>query len=258
MPQNASHWYTNSHGPDIAALRSAFEWLVREMQTSTSRSGLLAIPGKGNVEGAIETVLGSAAVKQLTKNNSVRSKVGTLELMTEKVRRSAWAGPVLAVYPTPKLLEVVDNLHGATAVLVVPWLRDEINPWIRIWAARQLGSADAQTEQVFSNPTVRAALESLTNHINMGTGLAHPSDRTAAVEMFRLLQRAGEHFNPEEVRGWLISQLKWQPRHASDVAEVAEKILAGHQFRLTTSGGWATDAVDRWRAKAAEGPGERK
>lgn len=253
MTQNASHWYIDSQGSAPAALRAGFAWLLDQMQMSGSHSGLLAIPGKGDLEDAFEGVLSPTTLKELTKSNTARTKWGTLALMTEKIRRSSWSGSILAVYPTTQLLDSLDSLHGPSAVLVVPWLRDEVSPWIRTWSARELGSTEEPSERVFSNSTVRAALESLTRRVNMGTGLAHPSDRAAAIEMFRMLKRAGEHYDPDEVRAWLVSQLRWQPRHANAVAEIAGKILAGGRFHPTTSGGWATDAVERWRANAQSG-----
>jgi hypothetical protein len=254
MTGKTHHWYISSHGPDTEALRAALAWLGERARSSGTGSGLLVVSGKGNLEGTLETVLGRNAVSQLGKDNRVRIGGTTIELMTERIKRSSWAGPVLALYPTERLLGLIDGIRGVSDVLVVPWLAEEVVPWIRTWSARELGSTAEAPAPAFSNPTVRAALEALNDRVNRATGLAHPSDRAAAIEMFRLLRRARETFSPEEIRSWLLSQLSWQPRHADQVAEVAEKVLSGGRFRVTTSGGWAADAVQRWRQKGQTEP----
>lgn len=40
----------------------------------------------------------------------------------------------------------------------------------------------------------------LTNQINLSTGLSHPSDECSAKELFTLLYKRGELFNPESIK----------------------------------------------------------
>jgi hypothetical protein len=208
------------------------------------------VHGKGNLKGTVlETVLGPATVKKLSKDNKVRFKGGTIELMTERIKPYSWSGPVLAVHPSPQLLDLVDSLRSPSEILIVPWRRDEGEPWAQMWSARELGSSVEPYPKRFSNPTVRAALESLTHRVNLSTGLAHPSDRAAAVTMFRLLHDAGEQFDPDEIRAWLISELDWQPQDANEVTDVANGVLAGKRFRLRSSGEWVPDIVNLWRER---------
>jgi hypothetical protein len=153
-----------------------------------------------------------------------------------------------------KLLDMVDGLRTPSDILVVPWLRNEIELWVQAWGARELGSSAESSPVPFPNPTVRAALESLTSRVTLSTGIVHPSDRAAAITMFRLLHTAGEPFDPDEVKGWLVAQLGWQPKHAGDVADVAEGVLAGKRFRLCSSGEWPADIVDRWKGRGLRDP----
>lgn len=251
MPEGSGHWFVDSEGPDTPAFRTAFSWFLDRIAASPGgQQGLLVVHGKGNLDGgAIEAVLGPAAVRALKKDNGVRLRRSAIRLMTEKIMVYAWSGPMLVVYPSPKLLDVVDGLQAPSDVLVVPWVREEVEPWIRMWGARELGSSAKPEPKRFSNPTVRAALESLTSHVNLSTGLAHPSDRAAAITMFRLLQDAGEPFDPDEARDWLISELGWQPQHANKVSDVAEGVLEGRRFRTSGSGDWAPDILEVWRER---------
>lgn len=248
MVADTSRWFIDSHGPDTSAFKTAFSWLLKRVAASPdNRRGLLVVHGKGNLEGTVEVVLGSAAVKKLGKDNKVEIRGNIIELMTERIKPYAWSGPVLAVHPSPKLLDMVDSLSTPSAILVVPWIREEVEPWVQMWGARELGSSVKPVPQQFSNPTVQAALASLTARVNLSTGIVHPSDRAAAVEMFRLLNTAGEDFDPTEVRSWLIAELGWQPRHANDVKDVAEGVLSGKKLRTSNPGVWVPDIVDRWR-----------
>jgi hypothetical protein len=222
-------WFTD---PGVPALRAAISWLFESVEASTNLGGLLAIPGKDNLEGHIETVLGSSAVRELKKTNTLRLSKGTIELMTHNLGSSSFPGPVLAVFPTVRLLNKIDDLSGPTEILVVPWVPDEVQAWIQTWGALQLGSEVPPSPKEFSNPAVRAALERLTGRVNLSNGLAHPSDERAAIEMFHELHAAGEKFDPAEIRAWLMSELNWKPRHAEQVAEVAAGVLASKRFRL--------------------------
>ena len=86
MPENTNRLFIDSEGPKTAALRAAFSWLGRRIAASPNRRGLLVVHGKGNLKGTIETVLGSAKVKSLEKDNKVQFRGGTLELMTGRIR----------------------------------------------------------------------------------------------------------------------------------------------------------------------------
>jgi|GEM_PF-926915 hypothetical protein len=252
MTRNASHWYVNSRGSNPDAVRQAIAWLQKGGERFGWRSALLAVPGKRNLDGAVESTIGSRAVKELSSTKQTRIRGLTLHLMTELINASIVSAPVVAVFPTVQLLDKVDALHGPSDVLVVPWTMEEVTSWIQTWSARELGAEEEVPLPSFSNPTVQVALEALTQHINLSTGLAHASDRASAVEMFSILKRSGEAFSPDEVRSWLVRQLGWHPRHANDAADMATKVMEGRRINLTTAGGWARDAVDRWRKTAQE------
>lgn len=254
MTTDTDRLYIDTEGPGATELRPAFSWFLRQIANSADRRGLLAVPGKGNLTGTgIETVLGTTTVKNLSKNNRVRVQGLTIELMTERINPRFWSGPVLAVYAGDRLLDMVDSLETPSKILFVPWLRKEGQAWARMWSARELGSTDEPPARQFSNPTVRAALESLTDSVNLSTGLAHSSDRDAAIQMFRLLHDAGEQFDPEETRSWLISELDWEPRHANEVRNVANGVLTGKKFRVSSRDVWASNIMEQWREKGSRG-----
>ena len=149
-----------------------------------------------------------------------------------------------------KLLDKIDGLIGVTHVLVIPWIRQDITFWINTWSANELGSTISKSpKQPKLSPVVIEALKSLTSTVNLSTGIGHPSDKAATIDLFKHLKSAGEVFDPEEVRSWLVSQGNWYPEHADKVMEIAAAILKGRRFRGATKF-WRDDIIEQWTEKA--------
>lgn len=251
MAPQTQRWFIRQEGPKTASLQTAFSWLQERMTASASHQGLLAVSNKQILEN-IKGVLGEDVVKQLKKNNTIRLKSGNLDLMTKNIHPHSGAGSVLVIYPPSQFLDRVDALQFASEILVLPWNLPEVEPWVQMWNVRELGDSSPRPTKTFSNPTVRAALETLTSQINLSTGLSHSSDKAAASEMFQLLKSSGEAFNPEEVKSWLVSQLRWQPEQANDAAEIAQNVLSGKTMRSGSSTRWASDIVSYWKEEGTK------
>lgn len=209
-------------------------WLIQLAKSDASKSSaLLAVPVHSTLRGDISSVIGDKAVTSFNKGNTVMlNNLVKVSLLTERTVQYSWNGPVLAIYPTKRLLDKIDSLTGVTDVLVIPWTIQEVQYWIDTWVATELSAApQVATKKPFSNPIVEAALEVLTERVNLSTGSLHPLDRTAAVDLFRILRDNGIPYDPKEVRAWLVSQGGWRPSDADDVKKVAEAILARKALR---------------------------
>lgn len=209
-------------------------WLIQLAKSDASKSSaLLAVPVHSTLRGDISSVIGDKAVTSFNKGNAVMlNNLVKVSLLTERTVQYSWNGPVLAIYPTKRLLDKIDSLTGVTDVLVIPWTIQEVQYWIDTWVATELSAApQVATKKPFSNPIVEAALEVLTERVNLSTGSLHPLDRTAAVDLFRILRDNGIPYDPKEVRAWLVSQGGWRPSDADDVKKVAEAILARKALR---------------------------
>lgn len=205
-----------------------------------------------NLSGVIDEVLVKRAVKALKQGNSINlDLVVTVSLLTERKDIFNHQGPVLAVYPNKKLLDKIDNMRGVTDVLVIPWSFQEIQYWIEAWQALELGtSGKSPGNPSFSDPVVEESLKSLTSRVNLSTGIGHPMDKAAAVDLFRKLKAAKIAYDPSEIRGWLVRH-GWESDDADAVKDVAEKILQGRAVRIA-NGGWADDIVSVWRERASK------
>ncbi len=97
---------------------------------------------------------------------------------------------------------------------------------------------------------VEIALISLTGRVYLSTNLTHPSDKGAAVGLFRILRDNGTKFDPDEVRRWAI-QNGWKTKGANKLREIANGILEGKRLRGGQSS-WASDIFEQWKSECLE------
>lgn len=249
-------YYIHAEGSDEQAMGLAFAWLLETVkQSKTAMTALLAIPGKDNLRGVISKVIGDRAASRLASGKAVPIPQSSSDicLITQRTKLPSWrGGPVLVAYPTKQLLDMIDDMYGVTEILVVPWLLSEVQYWLNTWAPQELGSSvPTPRAPSIGNLVVVEALKTLTQTVNLSTGIADRSDRQAAIDLFQRLREAGEHFKPSEVRAWLVSQGGWSPQDADQVKSIAESILAGRHLR---SGGrfWADNIVEQWRSRTTK------
>ena len=241
------------------AIINGIAWLIQLAESDTSkRSALLAVPTLLNLRGDISSIIGDKAVTRFNKGQTViLNNLVEVSLLTERKNLYSWNGPILAIYPTKKLLDKIDSLPDVTDVLVIPWNIQEVQDWIDTWAATELGAApQVATRKPFSNPIVEAALEALTKRVNLSTGILHPLDHAAAVDLFRILHDNGIPYDPKEIRAWLVSQGGWQPSDADDVKRVAEAILAGKTLRGQRRA-WSDDILEIFEQRAKKKQAEK-
>lgn len=234
------------------AIKKGLSWLIElNNQDANKSSALLAVPQISNLKGEISAVLGDPTVKILTKSEKITfNSTVQISLLTERKDIYSWDGPILAIHPTKELLDKIDGLNGVTDVLVIPWTFDEVQYWIDAWSATELGAAPKKIpSKIVLNPLVEVALESLTIRVNLSTGITHPSDRSATIGLFRILNNAGISYNPDKIRAWLVSQQRWTPKGADDVKKVAADILSGKRLKGGTDS-WTDNILETWKEYA--------
>jgi len=249
--------YINSEDPNKEAIFEGLDWLLQTCNSNNQNKALIAVPRKDDIlpPSVISEVIGIQAAKFLVRNKTVKLGNIDIKLLTERESIYSWNGPILAIYPTKKLLDKIDGLRDVTDVLVIPWSMNEVKFWINTWSANELGKPESSVKKFsLSNPVVEEALKSLTMCVNVSTGIIHPQDRSRCIELFKKLKNAGEMFNKEEIRAWLVAEGGWKPEHADDVANVAEAVLEGRRLR-SSSGNWRNDIVEEWRRRANKSKG---
>lgn len=165
-----------------------------------------------------------------------------------------WRQPrVIALWPSEKTLQQLDDVSTIEALGVLTWGLKDVSAWAAgVGAIDLLGQASAETPTI-RDPIVLGALRSLTNSINLSTGLAHPSDWDHAVQVFRTLRKRGHTIDGDEVETWALAN-GWSYRHASDVGQLAREISAGKAKRTKSRASWSptSQTIDHWRALGAE------
>lgn len=240
-------YFIRTEGPDPNGVKEALGWLFR----SSKPSGFLAVHGYGNLDGVVREVIGEGAVKSLIKFGRIKVSNVEIQLVTEhKMTYDGQNSPMVALYPSSKLLDVLDSIRNISAMLVVPWNFSEVEPWIRAWNATELGAQRTErAEPLLRSTIVEQALSSLTHIVNLATGISHPRDREAAIQMFEILRNAGEQFSPEDIKAWLVGEGGWNATDAEDVAVVARKVLEGRSLR-SGQRVWAENILEIWQKQA--------
>jgi len=227
-------FYVMSEGPQASAVERGVRWLVDlGMTDSAKRSALLAVLAKSNLRGAISEALGDEVAKRLSTSETVAIDDIAITLMTKLTPKRSWNGPILTVFPTRDLLNVIDTMAGVTDVLVVPWNMKELAYWINAASAVEVDGRCGGGETAISvNANLLARLEAMMLGVNRGTPLANQQDRARIVSTIESLKREGLLKDAEVVRLCLVRDLRLKAGQADEVMEIAKGVLAGKKYRV--------------------------
>lgn len=110
-----------------------------------------------------------------------------------------------------------------------------------------------EEKRIISNKVVLMAMKSLAARVNRSTGISHPSDKKATIDTFKILKKYKEHYDPIEIKSWLILKADWEPKFADDVAKIAKGILEGKSFRSTQKhASYKSNIIDLWREESED------
>ncbi len=229
-------------------IAKGFRSLLNEAALLGVKTVWLVSHQKSNLDGHISDTLGVAACKALASGKTVR--VGDVAVQFYGERTLPYQGdgsPVLACFPSEKLLDELDGKKNIPCLIVLPWNAKDAAKWISAHGPADIfGSVNTQKLSV-SNAVVEKALESLWALINVKAGISHPSDKQSAIDIFRILQAGRQPYAPEEVRAWLV-QKGMRPEHANQIAEIATNPSG---FRTKAPSVLPPDLLERWKKQAA-------
>jgi hypothetical protein len=87
---------------------------------------------------------------------------------------------------------------------------------------------------------VQNAIKSLSNTVNVSTGLSHPNDMNKARDLFRILHAEGEILTKNEVMNEAMSH-GWSQGDADELGSIAQQIGEGKAARVKDGPWWAAD-----------------
>jgi hypothetical protein len=116
----------------------------------------------------------------------------------------------------------LDDTLGARAIFYLPWREIEGQEWQATWKPEAIGSSTQKPPASSLPAPVEEALGRLTQHINLSTGLGHPSDKRHTERVIANLRADGHSFDPVEVRSW-AQRNGWSSKAAADLEAIARK-----------------------------------
>lgn len=211
---------------DAQTFALALAYAEKIGQAAGSRDVILLTHSKSQLDStSLSRFLGGPAAKALTKGVAAGLPSGG-QLYGETMKTLRYQArnlPVIAYYADEELLDLVDGLDNVAGVVAVPWVPGEADGWAARWTAQIHGQTKAAPATLIDDPVTVQALKTLTNIINLSTGLAHPSDKRMANEILRILRAKGHADPSATIKSWAI-QNSWHPRHATDLEALAGKI----------------------------------
>jgi len=230
------------NGPIIEALKLI---ISLHRKSNQSKEITLLIPTKSQLNGTIiEASLGSARCKDLSSGHNVKVTENlSLKCETTRTIKSySQTDIILCVFPSEKMLDLVDSVVGLEIAIIIPWIEKETDIWKKTWNPVILSEKPSEPEDLIDNPVVEEAMKMLTRRVNLSTDLSHPNDKGAAVEILRILRNNRENFNPDALKSWALRN-GWTPKGAENLRSYAQAIIEGKSIR-GDSGAWKPNIID--------------
>jgi hypothetical protein len=239
----------DSYGPDDEAVRVGFRWLLKTAHKLERAECAIYVSGLSNAQNLARPLEGIGS--RLATNRSVNADGLIISLLTARnLRPNYTSRAILAVWVGDQDMENIEDILPA-AICAIPWSHSDLEAWKAAWVPIDLRTGQPAGEALsVSNRVVEAALEDLTNHVNLSTGLTNQDDKRAAVWTFRLLRKAGESYDPSRIRAWAVRH-GWSMKYARELAELSKKILDGHPVQARGGSPWRADIVATWRRSAS-------
>lgn len=160
---------------------------------------------------------------------------------------------VIALWPSTKLLlRLHDAVPEGGSLGVLPWTETHIEDWALATGAVDLLGQTARRSVDIDDEVMLGALRSLTDSVNLSSGISHPMDRDRAIETFKVLRRTGRRIDPRHASAWAMAH-GWTAAHASRLGSLIKEINRGVRKRKSSNRSvLAGNALEVWTAIGAE------
>jgi hypothetical protein len=208
-------------------VRTAFQRIASLCESKGIARVTLVVPQKGGWDVSdVAKSLGPIVAKALLKGQPVTiTKGATMTLQSvQTFRRNASNGLLVGAHISVKDMSKLDDSWDAQAIVYLPWNDAEGQEWQATWKPETIGPSIQKLPASSLSALVEEALSQLTQSINLGTGLGHPSDKKHAERVIDKLGADGHSFDPAEVRRW-AQRNGWSSKAAADLESIARKRL---------------------------------
>lgn len=186
----------------------------------------LVVPTKKGFEHSIVAkCLGEAASRALAKGKSVTLGKNGPSVKLESpgtFSRHASHGVVVGGHISGGEQRKLESTLDAKAIFYLPWTQEEATEYLTTWHPTVIGPAKLTPANDALPPEVETALERLTGRINLSSGLGHPLDKSAAVQMVQKLKAAGYPIDPSAIGRWALRH-GWNAHAAAKLEALVKK-----------------------------------
>lgn len=210
---------------DESALKTALAYAKKICELENCSDVILLTHTKNQLtQTSLSGFLGKAMVRTLAKGTAslsggIRLHAETMRTMSQSARKSV----VLVYYAEQSILDFVDGLHNIGGVVAVPDFEGGADDWSQRWGVIVHGEKRQEPATLIEDQTVVKALETLTQIVNLSTGLSNPSDKEHANTVLRILRAKGHTDPSPHIKSWAI-QHGWSPKGGDALEALSRKI----------------------------------
>ena len=239
-------FYINAHGPDDAAVTTIIAKAIELSNTIPNTKRIVFLTNGLNNTQWLEKQYGHDNVKRLKEGVRMQGTNAMGKFESLKTYDANDGDIVITFCLRSDDILLTDDEFGINAVLVIPWINEDIEKWTRITNAVHVQTNNPA--QSYNQPPceVRQALQDLSESINMTTGLSHSADDDLAKTYLRALAHYNYELDPLQIESYLIKDLNWFKEHADELLAIVNKINAGKSFQGGDKTGHKYHR-DRWR-----------
>jgi hypothetical protein len=192
---------------------------------------------------ALENGLGKAKINIINKRGKLDGITTSLETL-KTFQYSKQNDIIVGLYLPPKEYDKIDSIVGDSPIIATEFSDGELNDWIKRWNAVDIENPEKENPTLQIDCVLKVALDTLTNRINLSSGLSHSSDNHLAKTYIRTLVKYHYIHNREDINSYLIKNC-WKASDAKQFVNLLFKKLDGGRFQ----GGEKTGLkkiYDRW------------
>ena len=191
--------------------------------------------------------------KNMYNNNPLFPKLLTRGVRVDTPRgiRGSTVSAVLAPWPSDQVLGALSSLGSRqhTSVCVVKWgSAPNVDAWLAAHRAIDLLSGHIEHHSRLS-PVALVAMEKLRETVNHNNGLVQGYEKSYAIRTLQELHRSAHWPDPNDLCAFALAN-GFTPREVDRLREYAEKVAAGHRFRLPETVGPRKGESSRWEKQA--------
>lgn len=213
----------DSHAAET--FQTALEYAKAICEKTGARDIILLTHTKSQLDHtSLSRFLGDQTIRALAKGPVSAAAGINLHAQTMRTLRLPRSPAVIIVYyAETEILELADGTRNVAGIVAVPDYPGQADGWAERWGAIVHGQERKAPATLIDDPVVVRALETLTQVINLSTGLVHPRDKQTADEILRILRAKGHPDPTPNIRSWAIRN-GWKPDHAAKLETLSRKI----------------------------------